>query len=59
MELLFKVINNYENGLSGIDKIVLVISGAYLTGFGYSLIHKSNYQNEINMPQRRGFFAFK
>ena len=29
--------------LSTIDKIVLVISGAYLTGFGYSLIHKSNY----------------
>lgn len=29
--------------LSTIDKIVIVISGAYLTGYGYSLIHKSNY----------------
>ena len=26
-----------------IDQIVLVISGAYLTGLGYSLIHKENY----------------
>lgn len=29
--------------LSTIDKIVIVIAGAYLTGYGYSLIHKSNY----------------
>ena len=29
--------------VSTIDQIVLVISGAYLTGLGYSLIHKENY----------------
>ena len=32
-----------KTDVSTIDQIVLVISGAYLTGLGYSLIHKENY----------------